>query len=1189
MYLKSLEIQGFKSFPDKTVLKFDQGMTAVVGPNGAGKSNISDAVKWVLGEQSTKSLRSSKMEDVIFNGTSARKALGFAEVTLNLDNRDRFLNRDEDNVSVTRRYFRSGDSEYLINGLVVRLRDVNELFMDTGLGRDGYSMIGQGCIENLVSTKSSDRRDIFEEAAGISHFRYRRNDAIRRLDAAEENLVRLRDILGELESRVEPLRIQSEKAKKFILLADERKNLEIGLWLDTLEKSSSRIREQANKIEIVQLQHIEVANALDIIFSEIEQAQQDSRNITLKIEEFNRENSAIEEQASSLDSVVAVDRNSIEHNLSAIERAKADISDEESTDKHFVKRLETAKKEIEELNILISNLRAELDKKSENLGHFANADDEISQNIVSIENEISSKNEELSRNSMIKSSAESAIEEIKSRVISIDENAETRAKEIKELSEKKTQIATQISEISEEITSGENSLAGFKLRVENRQNKTDEQKRLCETSAIEIERTYSRIKMLEEMEKNMEGYSGAVKAIMREQKSGGLSGIHGTLAMLISTDNEYNVAIETALGTAIQNIVTDNENDAKRAMYFLRDRNAGRATFLPVSAIVGRDLDEDDLEDNEGFIDIASNLVDCDEKYDEIIISLLGRTVVVQDIDYAISMAKKYKHRFKIVTLDGQLVNAGGSMTGGSQQKSSGFLSRANEIESLKENVKKAEDELAENQETLKSLTEELGKAKADYDGNEAEIFRLRELKIKSESNLTVVDGQLNSLLEAEKALNDEKQSSEIRIKRLRENADYANGEIEKIRKDIADLDSKKATAVSERNAKLGDREQVNSEISDLNLKIVAALKDIENHKNDISALENRRATHENRTQALYSEIESLEKQNAELESKIAQTIEMASNIRAKAKANNDMIVGMVEERGNHDKKASDLRVNEKENQEKKERLASELVRLEERKAALTRDSEEIERRLFDDYQLTKREANELDIVIENISESEKRLRELTAKIRALGNVNVAAVDEYKEVSERYEFMKTQIEDVEKSKRELSKMIDELTDKMSIQFKEKFVIIDEYFRATFRELFGGGAAELILEDPEDVLECGIEIKAQPPGKNVKSISLLSGGEKGLTAISLLFAILKLNPAPFCIFDEVEAALDDINVTKYAKYVRAFAENTQFILITHRRGTMEEADTLYGVTMQEEGVSKLLKLETSEIAKEWGLE
>ena len=1189
MYLKSLEIRGFKSFPDNTVLTFDRGMTAVVGPNGSGKSNISDAVKWVLGEQSTKTLRSSKMEDVIFSGTGARKALGMAEVTLRLDNTDNYFHIDGDEVSVTRRYFRSGNSEYLINGQEARLRDVNELFMDTGLGRDGYSMVGQGKIEELVSNKSSERRDIFEEAAGISHYRYRRNEAIKRLTASEDNLIRLRDILTELEGRVEPLRIQSEKAKKFVVLAEERKNLEIGLWLSSLEKSAIKIREQANKLEIAEIQHIQLANALDIIASEIEETRQSAAQITIEIEDIQRNSAECEERAALLDSAIAVDKNSIEHNNAAIERTKNDLAVEETTDKHFQERLTAARAEITELNKTVSEARVILTERLNALDSITTEDKTISDRLTHIEDKISSLSDEIARYTIIKSSAESTIAEINSRLSGIDTDANSKNDEISALTIQKEQTQDKLNNLNNEISSIENAISGYKIKLANKTAKVDEQKKLADNKNMEIERTHSRIKMLSEMERNMEGYTGSVKAVMKEQQNGGLKGIHGAVSMLISTPDTYSVAIETSLGAAIQNIVTDNENDAKKAMYFLRDRNAGRATFLPLTSIHGRTLDEKGLTDSDGFIDIASNLVTYNSKYEQIILSLLGRTVIVEDIDSAISIAKKYNHRFKIVTLDGQVINAGGSMTGGSQIKSSGFLSRSNEIDNLRDAVKKSEAEFIEIKNKQKLLSEELAKAKADLDGNEAELFRLREEKIHVQSNLTVINGQLSAAMKASNELNSEKRASAIRISELEKQVSAANTQLNALREGISVAENDKNEIQSRRSSIRQSSQDINSAVAEINMNMVSALKDIESREAEIQSLENRRASHSDKTISLRDEVELLTKTNNELLVKISDTQRQADLIRSDIRLNTERIAGLVEKRNEYEKKSVELRTTERTKLSEKEKLAAEIVRLEERKNALEKEEHDIENKLYEEYHLTRQEAATLDIVIENFAESEKRLRELRSQIKSLGSVNVGAIDEYKEVFERYTFLKTQIDDVEKSKAELLRLVDELTEKMSIQFKEKFELINTYFKQTFSELFGGGEAGLILEDPSDILECGIEIKAQPPGKNVKSLSLLSGGEKGLTAISLLFAILKLNPAPFCFFDEVEAALDDVNVTKYAKYIRSFTDKTQFILITHRRGSMEEADTMYGVTMQEEGVSKLLKLATSEIAKEWGLE
>lgn len=1189
MYLKSLEIQGFKSFPDKTILSFDRGMTAVVGPNGSGKSNISDAVKWVLGEQSVKSLRSSKMEDVVFSGTAARKALGFAEVTLRLDNTDRFFDRDEEEISITRRYYRSGDSEYRINGELARLRDVNELFMDTGLGRDGYSMVGQGKIEELVSNKSSDRREIFEEAAGISHYRYRRTDALRRLDQAEENLVRLRDILSELESRVGPLYQQSEKAKKFLVFAEEKKELEIGLWLRTLERSAEQIREQSTRIEIAQSQHKAVGEALEQIIKDSDSAGERAREITLEIEQIRIDSSSLEEQAAALEGEIAVCRNSSDHNHANIERAENEKRREGENDRELAERIKSTNERIEQLNSIIESQNAELESKARSLEADRKKDDSFSSEAEAIAAELDALTLEASRYSIIISSAKSAIEEITARRTSLESGEGGRQNERAELTASVEALKERLSQGEEKITELKNAVAGYSLRAEAKSEKTAAQKRLVDSETIELERKQSRIKMLEEMERNMEGYTGSVKAVMREHKRGSLRGILGALSMLISTEAKYSTAVETALGAAIQNIVTENENDAKRAMYWLKENNAGRATFLPLNTIKGRSLDEKGLDDCFGFVSLACDLVTADAKYQNIISNLLGRTVVAEDIDSAISIAKRYSHRFKIVTLDGQVINAGGSMTGGSRVQNSGFLSRSGEISDLRRDEEKSRQALEQSRERLRVLAEELAKERAYLEGTKGELFRAEEEKIRTESALSLAEGQLASLNAAAKSLDDEKAALEKRITELNENIALAQKEQAEQESLIADAKKRLSSVSSDRESILTAREALNSEIANINLQIVSAVKDIEQGKAEISELEQRRRILGESSSRLDGEIAELRRQNDELNDKISLLSAQTEALRASAEANRERVAALVKDREECEAHANELRRNERDKNEEKEKLSAELVRLEERRATLIKEQEDAERKLFDEYQLTRREAAALNIIIESVTAASKRLSELRGKIRALGSVNVAAIDEYKEVSERYEFLKTQIDDVEKSKAELTKLIAELTGKMAAQFKERFNLINSTFKESFSQLFGGGQAELVLEDPSNVLECGIEIKAQPPGKNVKSISLLSGGEKGLCAIALLFAILKVNPAPFCFFDEVEAALDDVNVTKYARYVRTITSSTQFILITHRRGTMEEADTLYGVTMQEEGVSKLLELKTAAMAAQLGLE
>ncbi len=1188
MILKALEMQGFKSFPDKTVLEFNKGITAVVGPNGSGKSNISDAVRWVLGEQSTKTLRGSKMEDVIFSGTDVRKAKGFAEVTLRLDNTDRSLNKDSDEVSVTRRYYRSGDSEYLVNGESARLRDVNELFMDTGLGRDGYSIVGQGKIADMVSPKASERRDMLEEAAGISHFRYRRGDAIKRLAQAEENLVRLRDILSELESRVGPLKAQSEKAQKFIVLAGERKNLEIGIWLNTIDKTGEKMRDQEHKIEIAEASHKEAQDELSKIGEMIDKAADGTRDINIKLEEIRNSASGFEEKLSDIDSQIKVAENSILHNNETIERINRDKAAENETEQNIDAAVSAARECIQKAEEQIADATRQMDELSKQEETYRLSSSEFSDRAATLSGEISALSVRLADCRVTAETANSSIEEIRSRISAIDESMGTRKDDYDALLKRKADAEASLKEIQDEIVSVKNAIDGYTLRFENRGKKADSVKLAIDEKQRELHKGQDRVRLLEDLEKNMEGYFGAVKAVMKESGRGALRGIYGPVSQLITVKDKYSAAIETALGAAVQNIVVDNETDAKRAMGFLKERRAGRATFLPITAIKGRVLSEQGLDDQYGFVSIASDLVSYDNKYSEIIRWLLGRTAVAEDIDSAIAIAKKYSYRFRIVTLDGQVINAGGSMTGGSRVQNAGILSRGNEIERLKGSLASMQKELDGMLSDYKLLSEDASAAKAELEGAEGDLLRAKEENIRREGELKLASDKLASVSSGVKELLEEKETLEKRIESVSSGAEAARSQIDELKETLENKEKELESITGDSKTLQKNREEVASKAAEIRLRIVSLQKDVEANTDEITRLKNRKTGHLDRLSELDGEIREIEEKNDELR---ALTERLSADEKA-LKANHgdaqNQINELISQRDELEKQANDLRLHERAKSEERERLSGDIARLEERKIAMRNEYDNLTSKLYDEYQLTRREAAALEIEIDDYSLAAKRLAELKSQIRALGSVNVSAIEEYKEVSERYEFLSGQINDVETSRAELNKMIDDLTGKMAEQFREQFNRINSCFGQTFIELFGGGKAELRLEDERDVLGSDIEIKVQPPGKNVQNINLLSGGEKGLSAIALLFAILKVTPAPFCIFDEVEAALDDVNVSRYAQYVRRMTKNTQFILITHRRGTMEEADVLYGVTMQEKGVSKLLELKTAEMAKKLGL-
>ena len=1188
MILKALEMQGFKSFPDKTVLEFNKGITAVVGPNGSGKSNISDAVRWVLGEQSTKTLRGSKMEDVIFSGTDVRKAKGFAEVTLRLDNTDRSLNKDSDEVSVTRRYYRSGDSEYLVNGESARLRDVNELFMDTGLGRDGYSIVGQGKIADMVSPKASERRDMLEEAAGISHFRYRRGDAIKRLAQAEENLVRLRDILSELESRVGPLKAQSEKAQKFIVLAGERKNLEIGIWLNTIDKTGEKMRDQEHKIEIAEASHKEAQDELSKIGEMIDKAADGTRDINIKLEEIRNSASGFEEKLSDIDSQIKVAENSILHNNETIERINRDKAAENETEQNIDAAVSAARECIQKAEEQIADATRQMDELSKQEETYRLNSSEFSDRAAALSGEISALSVRLADCRVTAETANSSIEEIRSRISAIDESMGTRKDDYDALLKRKADAEASLKEIQDEIVSVKNAIDGYTLRFENRGKKADSVKLAIDEKQRELHKGQDRVRLLEDLEKNMEGYFGAVKAVMKESGRGALRGIYGPVSQLITVKDKYSAAIETALGAAVQNIVVDNETDAKRAMGFLKEHRAGRATFLPITAIKGRVLSEQGLDDQYGFVSIASDLVSYDNKYSEIIRWLLGRTAVAEDIDSAIAIAKKYSYRFRIVTLDGQVINAGGSMTGGSRVQNAGILSRGNEIERLKGSLASMQKELDGMLSDYKLLSEDASAAKAELEGAEGDLLRAKEENIRREGELKLASDKLSSVSSGVKELLEEKETLEKRIESVSSGAEAARSQIDELKETLENKEKELESITGDSKTLQKNREEVASKAAEIRLRIVSLQKDVEANTDEITRLKNRKTGHLDRLSELDGEIREIEEKNDELRALTEQLSADEKALKANHGDAQNRINELISQRDELEKQANDLRLHERAKSEERERLSGDIARLEERKIAMRNEYDNLTSKLYDEYQLTRREAAALEIEIDDYSLAAKRLAELKSQIRALGSVNVSAIEEYKEVSERYEFLSGQINDVETSRAELNKMIDDLTGKMAEQFREQFNRINSCFGQTFIELFGGGKAELRLEDERDVLGSDIEIKVQPPGKNVQNINLLSGGEKGLSAIALLFAILKVTPAPFCIFDEVEAALDDVNVSRYAQYVRRMTKNTQFILITHRRGTMEEADVLYGVTMQEKGVSKLLELKTAEMAKKLGL-
>ncbi|MCI6825532.1 MAG: chromosome segregation protein SMC [Ruminococcus bromii] len=1189
MRLKSLEIQGFKTFPDKTKLSFEQGITSVVGPNGSGKSNISDAIRWVLGEQSPKSLRCSKMEDVVFNGTDKRKKQGYAEVTLNIDNSDRFLDFNGDEIAVTRRYYRSGESEYLINKAAVRLKDINELFMDTGLGRDGYSIIGQGKIDSIVSSKGEDRREIFEEAAGISRYRYRKIEAERKLKSTEENLLRLRDIVTELEGRVEPLRKQSEKAQKFLTYSEEKRGLEIALWLLTLDKSQENLKLQDEKISIVRSQYEDAVKTLENVEQETEEIYQKNGELSSKIEQLRTESNQIESEIAQKNSQISVAENDILHNNENIERLKNEISQADRNAGELEKSIAEKQEQIDILDKQVIEKQKHYNEVSEKL-NIINLDSSKSGDKLQ---ELTSKLSVLTSQSadarVIDMTSESSINELTSRIAALNNSNSERKSQVEDLSQMLSDYHRDIETAQNEITSFKNSIDGLELKLSSKEKKRNELKAESDKLALDVREHQRKISFLENLERNLEGFSKSVKIIVNASKNGKLHGICGPVSRVISVPPKYGVAIETALGAAMQNIVVNSDEDAKQAIRYLKSTDGGRATFLPLNTIKPRELRENGLEDCYGFVGVASQLCTCDAKYNDILSSLLGRIVVADDLNSATSIAKKYFYKFKVVTLDGQVVNAGGSLTGGSLNRNTGLLSRASEIKQLKAQTedllklaKSAENQSEEISREFSAIEAELLGVRADLSNKQQDFVRLqaecRACENELENSKKLLTGSASEVEECQKKIEILKKSREQARERLSE----LNIKIAQAEQHVNDVTGSRAELTK-------SREELSSLLQNIRLEIVTAQKDIDVLNSEIVYARNTGTNNDERKSELFNQIHSVESVINEINGRIESYKNDVTSLENTRSSVADRINSLTQQKDLLEKRSIEMRESERNKTNERETSGRELARLEERKLNIQKEYDNIISKLWEEYELTKREAEQTAIEIEDAPKAQRRLNELKKSIKNLGSVNVSAIEEYKEVSERYQFMSAQVNDVEKSKKEITSLITNLTKQMKEVFVESFDQINKNFTYTFKELFGGGTASLSLSDPENILTSGIDILVHPPGKIVVHLDALSGGEKALVAIALYFSIMKVRPAPFCVMDEIEAALDDVNVYRFASYLRRMTEKTQFILITHRRGTMEEADVLYGVTMQDEGISKLLELRSTEVAAKLGID
>ena len=1184
MYLKALEIQGFKSFPDKTVLNFGEDITAIVGPNGSGKSNISDAIRWVMGEQSVKGLRGAKMEDVIFGGTEKRSQVGFAQVTLVLDNTEHiFPTMEESEVSVTRRYYRSGESEYYINRQSVRLKDVTELFLDTGMGREGYSIIGQGKIDEILSAKSGERREIFEEAAGISKFRHRKEEAERKLERTEENLVRINDKIAELELQVDPLREQAEKARKYLVLRDELRLLEISVWLENLDALKAGARKLEADFRAAEEARDKARADLDALYAEGEQYSEKMREKDLEAERIRADSAALEEKIREKESAAAVLESTVAHNRENIDRAQTELAEAESRSGGLARQAEEQEARVAEIDRRIGELNdalAALLEKAQAMAEQAGG--------AQTEAERLRAQEAMAVAAAADQRAELAAAEAERA--QIQERQETAERD-RAAAEGQLQSARQeakenrraLEDARDEAEAAANIIAGHSLRMEERKKKAAAAADRRVQLTVDVQTLENRRRLLAEMEKEYEGFSKAVKTVMHAQS--GLRGIHGPVANLVKTDGKYSLAVEIALGAGLQNIVVDREEDAKAAIGYLKQRDAGRATFLPLTAIRGEELRERGVENEFGFVGIASRLVAFDPQYQNIVYNLLGRTVVAEDLDCGIAMARKYRNAFRIVTLDGQVINRGGSMTGGSTSRSAGVLSRAAELEQLTARSAAMQAKLAEAKQAEEDTARELAAAQYELETAEAQRRQAEDEVLRLEGTRGQYDLLLRSLEENVENLTGELESLAGRLEDNERRAAAAQSEIDRQESAAADLRARAEQALSGQSELLAQSGALTEEISGRksDLAALAAERDatvrsaadlralcadlsgdreqkqqmVETYRQNIAAAEAEAAD-------LRAALEELAGQGAALRKRLAAITEEKNALEAERTAKNRAGQEMNENLLN---------------------LERAVAKLDQRRATSAMEEKQILDRLWEHYELSHSDAQALRIELESVPKANRRIGELKRDIAALGTPNIGAIDEFQRVNTRYTYLTDQRNDVEKAKGELERIIGEITGEMTKIFAEQFKLLSESFQTTFQELFGGGTAKLELEDENDILGCGIEIKAQPPGKTLKTISLLSGGEKAFVAIALYFSILKVHPTPFCVMDEIEAALDDANVTRYARYMRTLAGRTQFIVITHRRGTMEEADVLYGVTMQEQGVSKILTINLNDMAKE----
>ena len=1188
MYLKSLELQGFKSFPDKTLIRFGDDITAIVGPNGSGKSNISDAILWVMGEQSYKTLRGAKMEDVIFGGTQKRAAVGFAEATLTLDNRDRALAYDADEVMVTRRYYRSGDSEFYINKQSARLRDIHEMFMDTGLGREGYSNIGQGRIDEILSLKSGDRREIFEEAAGISKYRHRKEETERKLAHTEDNLLRIGDKVSELELQLEPLKIQSEKATKYLTLKEELKGVEVAVWLENLEKFSAAAKkaeeDYASAAFVLQQAH----DDLDALYRKNEELSVSLREKDANLETVRMQVNMLSAAGQQLEGQIAVLRSNMDNNSGNLSRIEEELQGTDGRSGGVTAQIEQTRERIGQIQQDLTQRRTEIGKLQAELAVMTASAQGITKQFLELRGQESSLTADLAGREADCKGLEESMLSTRERMDQLASDLSAGAARHHEAQNNLDAARADLRKAQEDVTAANNIISGYSLRQASRAKRRDELAEQLRQMNAQLDSVTARARVFRAMERDFESYTKAVKMVMQEAQRGALRNIHGPISRLIRTEDANTLAIEIAMGAAMQNIVVDSEQDGKAAISYLKRTGGGRATFLPLSNIQGRILQENGLESCRGFVGIASELVYSDKQYRGIVENLLGRTVIVTDMDAAIMMSQKYRSRFKIVTLDGQVMNPGGSMTGGSTNKDAGILSRANELDKLTRREKELQDqklvteaELQEAQRQTQEVEFQLTAARDQLRAAEDQVLRLQGRESQYEVLLqAIVDAEENadrekSLLEARAHSDRERyaaQRAKIQVFQL---------QLEQVKATLATLEGSQTETALATTEISGRMTLLKTEEAALEAEAATARAHIE----DLNTLRSDLEGDREKKLALMDAIRADNRRLAgELESLLAQQKQSQRD----SEAMNRQLAQAAAER--NETEASRTR-SEREAQEKSKDIMN-MERacsgLEQKKSMAQMEERTIIDKLWDSYGLTPGTAPEHRGQIESMAAGNRRIAELKRKISGLGTPNLGAIEEYARVNERYTYLAEQRDDVLTSKRELESIIRDITKEMTAIFVDEFKRIDHYFGQVFEEMFGGGRGQLLLEDPENPLTCGIEIRVQPPGKQVKTITLLSGGEKAFVATALYFAILKVRPTPFCLLDEIDAALDDRNVERFAKYLHNLSEKTQFIVITHRRGTMEASDVLYGVTMQEQGVSKLLRLDLNQMEQYLGI-